>query len=154
MIKLIIFDFSGVCFNGEEEPYIKQFCKKRSIDFEEFSKKYYELACKAEKDELSGKRVWNILSKEFEFKEDPDKIIKEMMKGKIKYQDMLDLAGKLRSNYKTAYYTNYSKDYWIYIPKRFNLKPYFDFGIVSYQVKSRKPEAKGFHIILDHFYAK
>ncbi len=43
IIKLIIFDFSAVCFSEEEPPFIKQFAKKKKIDFEKFSNAYYKL---------------------------------------------------------------------------------------------------------------
>ncbi len=77
-----------------------------------------------------------------------------MIEKKYAFQKVLDLAGKLREKYKTAYYTNYPEDYWMFIAKKFDLKPYFDFGIVSYQFKTRKPEPKGFKIILKHFNVK
>ena len=77
-----------------------------------------------------------------------------MMKAKEAHQDILDLAKELRTKYKTSYFTNYNEDYWIKIEQKFNLTPYFDWGIVSYQVKTRKPAKEGFMIILNHFHVK
>lgn len=177
MIKLIIFDFSGVCYSEEEKPYLRLFCEKHNLNFSEVEPFYDELIVKSERDEISGKDVWNKFMKRLKTKDNAEKdntesiiqennaegithednaeiIIKEMMDLKEEKKDMLELAKKLGKKYKTAFFTNYNKDFWLEVEKRFNPAQYFHFGIVSYQISSRKPEPKGFLEILKHFNVK
>lgn len=154
MIKLIIFDLSDVCFSLEEPPFIKEFAEKHGIDYEEFDKTYQEMLVKAEVDELTGEYVWEQLGRIYNIKIDVKKAIADMMAMKVPYQAQLDLAKELRKGYKTAYLTNYNKAYWDVIRKKFDLSPYFDFGVVSYQIKARKPAPKGFLLIMERFKAK
>ena len=151
MIKLIIFDLSGVCFSEEESPFIESFAKQMGLDVENFVERHDELIHSAERDDISGKEAWNTLSDEFNFSIDIDKTIRDMINTKEIYLETLELARKLRGKYKTAYYTNYSRDYWKIVQEKFDITPYFDFGIVSFTINSRKPESKGFTAILDHF---
>ncbi len=154
MIKLIIFDFSDVCFTLEEPPFLKKFAKKHNVPFSEFESFYNELLYQAEVDTFSGTELWKQILQKYNLNENVDNIIAEMMDAKEAHQDILDVAKSLRSKYKTAYFTNYNHDYWIKIEQKFDLSPYFDWGIVSYQVKTRKPAKEGFMIILDHFHVK
>ncbi|MBI4453052.1 HAD-IA family hydrolase [Candidatus Woesearchaeota archaeon] len=156
MIKLIIFDFSGVCYTEEEKPYLHIFADKHKLKFEEIEPFFNELIVKSERDEISGKEVWNRVMKEFKIKEKygAERIIKEMVDIKEEKKDMLELARTLGKRYKTAFFTNYNRDFWLEVEKRFNPAKYFDYGIVSYQIISRKPEPKGFLGILEHFKVK
>ncbi|MBS3117112.1 HAD-IA family hydrolase [Candidatus Woesearchaeota archaeon] len=154
MIKLIIFDFSDVCFSLEEPPFLQKFAREHHLSYPEFEAAYMELLKKAEVGEDTGINLWEKILRKYNLKGDPQQIIKEMMDIKYAYQDILNLTQKLHQKYKTAYFTNYNEDYWKHIEQRFDLKPYFDFGVVSFQVKSRKPEIHGFKVILDHFNVK
>ena len=151
MIKLILFDLSDVCFTAEEPPYLKEFAARHELNYEEFEKFYVDLLVKAEVDEISGEGIWDRIFSHFHIEDETfEKVMEEMMKLKKPIYETLEFAKKLRKDYKTAYLTNYNKDYWEYIKKKFDLNPYFDFGIVSYQIKSRKPSQEGFKAILDH----
>lgn len=151
MIKLIIFDFSKVCFNDEEAPYVTEFAKKNNLPLEEFEKYYYSLAEKSEGGEILGVDVWKLIAKKYNLDISPKEIIKEMSGKKEAYWDVIKFASELRKNYKVSYYTNYPKDYWAEVALRFDLKPYFDYGIVSYEVKARKPQTSGFKLLLKHY---
>ncbi len=152
MIKLIIFDLSDVCFTAEEPPYLKEFAERHKLNYDEFEKFYVDLLVKAEVDEISGEGVWDRIFSHFHIEDETfENVMKEMMKLKKPIIPTLEFVKELRKKYKTAYLTNYNKDYWNLIKKKFDLNPYFDFGIVSYQIKSRKPSPEGFKAILDHF---
>jgi FMN phosphatase YigB (HAD superfamily) len=154
MIQLIIFDLSDVCFNCEEPPFLRKFAKKYKLDFKEFDNFYQNLLYKAEVGKMSGKEVWDRVLDRYNIKGNASKLISDMMKSKKAYYGVLNLAKKLRKGYKTAYLTNYNKYYWDEIERRFELKPYFDFGVVSYQIKARKPAPKGFKVVMKRFKAK
>ena len=154
MIKLIIFDFSNVCFTLEEPPFLEEFAQKHKLPFPEFEAFYMKLLHPAEVNLFSGKELWRRILVKYKLKEDIDSIITEMMEAKEAHQEILNLAKELRRKYKTSYFTNYNEDYWKKIEQKFDLKPYFDWGMVSYKAKTRKPAVAGFKIILKHFKVK
>ena len=148
MIKLIIFDLSGVCFSEEEEPFVREFAKEHRLNDDEFYAVYDELIQKAEVDEITGTEVWHQLLKRYSLSGEPECIIDNMLSKKKEYPNMLMLVRALRQHYKTAYFTNYNRYYWNILSKRFDLTPYFDYGVVSYEIKSRKPAPEGFHYLI------
>lgn len=150
-IKLIIFDFSGVCFNEEEEPYIRKFAEENKLNPEKCYEHFSVLVKKAEVDEISGKEVFQKLLDHYKLKGNPEAMIESMIAMKVRYPETFALIQQLRKNYMTAYFTNYNRDFWEEIAKTFDVSPYFDYGIVSYQIKSRKPAKEGFEHILKQF---
>lgn len=154
MIKLILFDFSGVCSLEEETPYVRDFAENHELDPDEFEKAYFELIERAETDEITAQQAWEELCKKYKLKIDIEKTIREIIDLKEYYGDMLDFARSLRSKYKTAAFSNYNRAYWELIEKEIDLSPYFDLVLVAYQVKARKTSPEGFKQILKHFNVK
>lgn len=154
MIKLIIFDFSGVCFSSEEPEYFAHLAKQFHLDLDDFYGYYLELLPESEVDNANGKDVLRKTFAKFNLKITPEKAIEDMMKLKVMKQETFDLIKELKKDYLVSYFTNYNKDFWEEIERIFDLSEYFDFGLVSYQARSRKPAAEGFKVILDHFNVK
>ena len=154
MIKVIIFDFSGVCSSNEEPPFIREFAIKYDLDIEAFEEAYHELMVEAEQDEITGEDMWQRLCEKFNIEIDIDKTIAEMISWKEYDQDMLKFVGSLKSKYKTALFSNYNKKYWDLIKEKIDLSLYFDLVLVSYQVKARKTNPEGFRVILEEFAVK
>jgi len=154
MIKVIIFDLSGVCMPNAETIFAERYAREKGLDVKEFCKAFDELTASAERAEITGEECWRQLLGRFGLKDDPDKLVQEMFKDLKGNPEALELAQKLRKNHKTAFLTNYSKMHWDEIKKHIDFDKYFDFGIVAYQVKARKPEPPGFLAILKHFDAK
>ena len=151
-IKLIMFDLSNVCFNSEDPIYQKIFRERHNLP-EKFSDDYYEILERAEVGEMSVEDVWSEVLEKYEIKADPKKLIQEVISVKEAYPEMLNFIKELKKKYKTAYLTNYGEEYWKIIEKNFDFSA-FDYGLVSYKIKSRKPSAKGFQLILKHFKVK
>jgi len=149
-IKLIIFDLSGVCFSIEEPPYLEVFIKKYKLEArrEDFLKQYFDMLKTAERGEMTGIELWNQLLLKYKITADSNLIIKEMIDLKVAITEVLDIAKKLKENYTVVYLTNYNKDYWDEILKRFDFKEWFSWGAVSYEIGFRKPEKEGFEFIL------
>ena len=155
MIKLIIFDLSEVCFNSEETIYLKEFSQRHNLNYEELVNFYDQLLIQAEIGTISGKEIWDKIFIRFGIENETfEKVLKEMMALRKPNADTLKFVKELRKKYKTAYLTNYNKDYWEFLIKQFDLNPYFDYGVVSYQIKARKPSAEGIKKILTHFAVK
>jgi FMN phosphatase YigB (HAD superfamily) len=154
MIKLIIFDLSGVCFTNEEPPYIKYLCEEYNYKHEEFDNFYQSMLVKAETGKITGEEVWSILIERYNIPKTTNQIVDEMMELKEAKLETLDLAFLLRKNYKVTYLTNYCKLYWDAIIKIFDLSKWFNFGLVSYQIGHRKPSKEGFLALMKKFDAK
>ena len=58
MIKLIVFDLSGVIGNNEEPLYLEKFAKKCKISLEELEKIYYAYLQKSERNDIPLRKVW------------------------------------------------------------------------------------------------
>lgn len=154
-IKLIIFDLSNVCFSMEEPPFIHDFCLKHDLDEKVFDQEYQELLKKAEVDEISGEQIWKQMLPKYGVKENPEKLIKEMIDSKYEHPEVLAIAKELKNKgLPVVYLTNYNKDYWELIVKRWNMDKYFSFGIVSYQIKARKPAPEGFKKFMEIYQVK
>jgi HAD superfamily hydrolase (TIGR01509 family) len=151
MIKLIIFDFSGVCYTEEEEPYMGKFSHRHKIGYKSLMEFYMPLILRAQKGEFGGREVIIKVLDRFNIKDDPDKIIKDMMAVKKEKHDTLKLVKHLSHKYKIAYFTNYDEDFFREFDRRFKPAQYFDYGIVSYQILSKKPEPEGFVKIMKQF---
>lgn len=154
MIKLVIFDLSNVCYNLEDTQFLIDFAKKHGIDHGELDNRHLELVCHAEIDEIGGREVWKRLLEHFKIEEDIDTIINDMVAMKVEWPETLALVKQVRSKVKTSFFTNYNKDYWELIEERLKPRQWFDWGLVSYQAKRRKPAPEGFKIILEHFGVK
>ncbi len=154
MIKLIIFDLSGVCYVLEEPYFLKIFAKRHGLDYKELDDYYQEMLEKAEEDKIDIEYAWEKIFNTFKVRENFDEIVEEMLSYRKPIKETLELIGRLRKKYKTAYITNYARGYWNRIEKKFKMDEYFDFGVVSYQIKARKPAAKGFLTVLEHFKVK
>jgi len=154
MIKLIIFDLSGVCFTNEEPIYIKELCEKYKYNHKEFNNFYQEMLMKAEIGKLTGEELWSILIEEYDIPKTITQIVDEMMELKEAKLETLNLASKLKNKCKVVYLTNYNKLYWEVIAKKFDLSKWFDSGIVSYQIGFRKPAKEGFLALIRTFKVK
>jgi HAD superfamily hydrolase (TIGR01509 family) len=154
MIKLIIFDLSGVISNAEEPIYLEKFAEDLNVNLEELQKIYFEYLEKSERGEIPLSVVWGKTLEKFNIQGDYKEFVKDMMSLKEFNKDVLEFVLGLRKKYKMAFFTNYAEEYWKIHETLIDLSRYFDFGVVSYQIGSRKPEVKGFKKIIEHFDVK
>jgi len=153
-MKLMIFDLSGVLFSNEEDLFFPQFCKKHGLKLEEVFSYYTKLIEMAERGEVTLEYVWAKVFRRFNLNLEYQETIQSVVHLKSVNQPMLNAVKDLRKKVKTAYLTNYAKEYWELISKAFPFSDYFDGGIVSYQVGSRKPEKGCFEAMLNKFGVK
>ncbi len=149
--KLLIFDLSGVCLSNEDDPFVDWFVKEHPFERVEFERSYNDLIFRAERGEMNAHEMFMRLKEQFETPLSPDELIAQVMTFKTADEKMLALVAKLRKHYKTAYLTNVCREYWEWISTHFDLSPYFDYGLASYQVGERKPHQKGFEMLLSKF---
>lgn len=154
MVKLIIFDLSGVLFNDEEREYLKEFSEKNKLNYDELYLYYSKFIEMAERNEVTLEYVWAKVFKRFNINQDIAATIKGVVKLKKVDNSMLDVVKELRRKHKTVYATNYAKGYWEFIERKFPFSDYFDYGVVSYKIGFRKPSKEGFEDILKRFGVK
>ena len=139
----------------EEPPFITAFCKKHNIDEKKFDEEYQALIKKAEVDEISGVYIWEVMLEKYKIAGNPKEIIKEMMDGKYEFKEVLEIVRKLKdTGIPVTYLSNYSKDYWDFIAERWNMNDYFTSGLVSCEIKARKPGPTGFLKLMETYGAK
>ena len=149
MIKLILFDLNGVFITIEDELFVEEFSKQYHLDKKKFQDVYDQFTIQAEYGKISSEEAWKKILGYFKIKENPKKMFQKAMRFKKEIPDMFALLKRIKT--KTAFITNYYPWAWEFINKKFSLEKRFDLGIVSFQIQSRKPEPKGFQIILKHF---
>lgn len=154
MVKLIIFDLSGVLFNNEEREYLNGFAERHKLSFEEVRTYYKKLIEMAEKDEVTAEYAWAKIFKRFDVNQDIAATIRDVIKMKKADNSMLEFVKELRKKYKTAYLTNYARAYWEPIKKAFPFSDYFDYGAASCDIGARKSSRKGFERIMFYFEIK
>lgn len=154
MIKLVLFDLSDVVFVGEEPLFLEKFSEEHNLDKEKFYNRYFELVKASERDEIDGREIWKRLMDEFGFEIDIEQTVDDMIGNKEAYEGVLEFIEQLRQKYRTAYYTNYCRYYWDKIKVKWDFSRYFDYGLVSYETKTRKPDPEGYKKILRHFGVK
>lgn len=154
MIKLIIFDLCGVIFHCEEPPFFRFFAKKYDLPIGEVEKVYLETMKKAEEGKIKVQEALSEFINHFNANEDPDKLLKVIISFKKLNNEMLLLVKKLKERYKLAYLTNSSIELMRLSEEKFPINQYFDFGLISEEVKVRKPDPKGFEIILSNLNIK
>jgi len=154
MIKLIIFDLNGVCYTDEEEPYKKKLSERSGIDFETVSEVFDKFIIKAETVEISGIEAWEKIKETLCIQGDTREMIREMYSVKKEIKETLETIKTLKKKYDVAFLTSLCKEHCEEFSRRFDWKKYFDFGIASYQIKTRKPNPKAYQAVMDHFGVK
>lgn len=154
MLKLIIFDLCGVVFHCEELPFFRHFAKEYALDVNDVEERFSLHMKRAELGEISAVEAMQLFLKKFNVNADPKEMLNKLSSFKQINNDALNLVKKLKARYKLAYLTNSSMQLMELSEKRLPIKQYFDFGIISGEIKVRKPDKKGFSLILEHFDAK
>ncbi|MBR9699327.1 HAD family phosphatase [Candidatus Woesearchaeota archaeon] len=153
MIKLVIFDLCGVVFYCEEPPFLKYFSEKYKFPVEKIEEIYSMHIKKAEAGEISTQEAMEGFLEYFDVKADYKDMLRKMMSFKGLNENTVRLLKELKGKVKLAYLTNSSVEVMDCSEERLPVKQYFDFGIISEEIKVRKPDPKGFELLLNHFSA-
>ncbi len=157
MIKLIIFDLCGVVFHCEEPPFFRYFAKEHALNINDVEEIFSQHMKKAELGDISAVDAMQLFLTEFNVNAKPDEMLNKLSSFKAINNQTLDLVKKLKASklrYKLAYLTNSSIQLMELSEKRLPIEHYFDFGVISAEIKARKPDKKGFALILERFSAK
>lgn len=138
MIKAIIFDYGGVLSKeGNFKKLIKKCSKKFNKDPNKFKDILYKKWEQAKINKISSKKFWRDIAN---FLGTSPKRIKKITINTFKINKrVLELAKKLKKNYKLAILSNQIEDWMEGEVKRYKLNKVFDIIITSYGEKISKP---------------
>ena len=144
MIKAIIFDYGGV-FSIETNlnDFAKMYAQKLNVDPDAFSEILDENWQKAKINEMNSQLFWENLANFL-------KINKDVLRKDLMYyfgfrQEILDLAQKLKKDYKLAMISNQIEDWLEEVIKQYKLNNIFDTIITSYGFGKAKPDTAIFN---------
>ncbi len=155
MKKIIVFDLGGVLVVDGVYPMQSHLAKKFSLNYskvKKFTINGFKQMFEGRYSELS---FWKKFDKEFDVKTNP-KILEKRLNNYYKINAQTkNLIKKLRRNgYKIGFLSNSVREIVRYLEKKYKISKLFDFGIYSHNVKTRKPKAKIFKLLLKKIGAK
>lgn len=140
MIKAIIFDYGGV-FSVEADlsAFGKAYAPKFGVSPEEFNKIIYDNWNQARVNSMDSKFFWRNLA---QFLSIDEKILRKDFTGFFKgfRYEVLELAKKLKKNYKLGLLSNHIEDWLEEMIENHKLRDVFDVIVTSYNSKMAKPD--------------
>lgn len=143
VIKTIMFDWGGVCAKGKLGQVLgKQLSPKLKRHHKTITSAYLKYCWDYQIGKLSAKKFWMKVQEELNTNHDHDKLVKHHVTARKLNKGVVELIGKLRQNYNVILVTNTYKEYYEHSNKKYGIDKMFDDIILSYKVKSRKPELR------------
>lgn len=153
-IKIVVFDWGGVCCQSGE-PFASFALQKRlGLNPEEINKRTKKIYLDYYKGKLDSLSFWNKIIRHFNLKVDskinPVALSKAYLKSYRLYPEIMDAIKKIRESYQTALLSNLTPEMRDFIRSKHRLEQYFDFQIYSCDssVSSVKPFEKIFKILI------
>jgi len=154
MIKAIIFDY-GEVFDYIESRIsncMETYAKKYGKDPEVLTNTFWENWRKARVNEIPSQKLWDALAKYLETT--PEIIRKEIIDFIGFRPEMIEIAKKLKKNYKLALLSNQIEDWLGEKIKEHQLDQIFDVIVPSYKAKVAKPDIEIFKSVLQQLNMK
>lgn len=149
MIKIIIFDWGGVCTYGH---LLKSFCKKLALelnrDENEIEQEFRKIDYPYETGKISPDQFWQSFKEALDTDMAEDKMKELFLNNYELNNDVLNLVKLLREKYQIILLTNNYEDLFGHIKNLYNLSEYFDFMYSSSEIRSKKPEPDIYHYLL------
>lgn len=141
MIKAIIFDLGGVTLNNGVYEAYKKFRNER---FKEIFEEKYLIPI--EKGEINETSLWQRLTYDLGEKLSMTLLKRHIFNNFYPIDNNIFLIKRLRKKYKVGLVTNNLVEWFQRLDSQFELEEKFDTIIVSAEVRTRKPEAKIYHL--------
>jgi len=150
MIKNLIFDLGGVCFQGHFlRNFAKNLSKSTNLDEESVLKAFIALDKPYELGDIRPEEFWT----QFRAKLDLSLEIKELQKVFIDTSkpniDVLKLILELKKKYRTILLTNNYEDMYIVLDKQIHFKKYFHYEFASCFLGIKKPDERMFRHVYE-----
>jgi putative hydrolase of the HAD superfamily len=150
-INWLILDAMGVIFKVADDvsdlliPFLQS--KKNSTLFKIIYKSYIE----ASSGKITSNEFWKTLGYTDEYPEIEEEFLEECY---TIDPEFIQIAGKLRENYKLAMLSNDLKEWSEFLRNKFNINQFFEAIVISGEVGYRKPDKKIFEILLKKINSK
>lgn len=148
-IKAIVFDWGGVLMEEPTEKMFAYFTKKLGVDLDTFRKVIKNYLDIMQSDSQDEERIWEIVCRELgcEVPEQKSLWLEALEKTYLPYPEVVELAKKLRKEYKTGLLSN-TEDAGVKVIKRLGHENDFDETVYSCEVGLVKPDEKIYQIML------
>lgn len=148
-IKAVVFDWGGVLMEEPTERMFAYFAKKLGIDLDTLRKTIRNHLDIMQSDDQSEERVWEIVCRELgcEVPEQKSLWFEALEKTYLPYPEVVELAKRLRKEYKTGLLSN-TEDAGVKMIKQQGLEENFDKTVYSCVVGLIKPDEKIYQIML------
>ena len=155
MKKIILFDLGGVLVVDGVYPMIRHLSGKFSLNRKKVKKFVIEEFNHMFEGGHRELEFWKRFDKKFGVETDPEILEKRLNEYYDINKGTKNLIFKLRKKgYRVGFLSNSVKEIIYYLEKKYHLSKLFDFGMYSHTVKTRKPKAKIFRLMLEKIKAK
>ena len=156
MIKAIIFDWGGVCCSGADQFSAPVLLNHFSLPAKEINKRALDIENEFIEGKISKEEFWEKIIERLSIKNitTKEELRNHYLSSYTLYPKVLEIAKKLKENYKVALLSNLNEEMELHIQENHNIKEYFNPMIFSYKVKLRKPGKKIYNLILSQLNCK
>ncbi|MEK7551830.1 MAG: HAD family phosphatase [Patescibacteria group bacterium] len=154
-ITTIIFDWAGVFCNPGEPFFHPEITKQTGLSVDEMGEKSQDIQKPYYRGEMSKEQFWNKIIEFFKLKNlTPTKLGEAYTSSYKIWPEMLELAKKLKKNYKTAVLSNLTEEMMEHILNNHNLKKIFPRMFFSNEIGIMKPNTTAYELALKELGSK
>lgn len=147
MINVIIFDVSGILISSDEKDTLDYYSNKLNIPLENIQKAHNKYMDGYEMGELTDEEYEELFFGELGVDVDPE-YWEVKLSFKEKFVEMYTLVRTLGGAYSVYFVSNEGRGYWKMVDDKFKISEIFIDGVVSYQLRVRKPDTKIFKMLI------
>lgn len=147
MINVIIFDVSGILISSDEKDTLDYYSNKLNIPLENIQKAHNKYMDGYEMGELTDEEYEELFFGELGVDVDPE-YWDVKLSFKEKFVEMYTLVRTLGGAYSVYFVSNEGRGYWKMVDDKFKISEIFIDGVVSYQLRVRKPDTKIFKMLI------
>ena len=148
-ITTIIFDWAGVFCNPGEPFAHPELMKQTGLNVDEMGEKSQDIQKPYYLGEMSKEQFWNKIIEFFKLKNLKPKELGEAYTSSYKiWPEMLELAKKLKTNYKIAILSNLTEEMMEHIDTHHDIKKIFPKTFFSNEIGLMKPDTEAYKLAL------
>jgi len=150
MIKNLIFDLGGVCFQGH---FLRNFSKNlrevTNIDEDSILKAFIQFDAPYEVGDIRPEEFWTQFRAKLDLSLDVRQLQEIFINTSISNDDVLAMIQQLKKKYRTILLTNNYEDMYIKLDKQIHFKKYFHYEFASCFLGIKKPDERIFRHVYE-----
>ena len=147
----LIFDLGGVFFTDGTDRAINVISERYSIDKKAVTEIFHgETGTMYRENKISMQMFWEIAKEKWRIENEPtNTLVNIWHEGYIPIEGTCDIIKVLKNKgYEILYFSGSTKDRVDYLENKYHFKQYFNDGIFSFSIYSRKPALESYQQIL------